>query len=123
MLLPPLFIGNICNSIMSKYGIANIANKQGRHSLASVSLSHIRVIQISRPLSEIPGQGDGVQREVRRVGGGRQGPGRLPPLEQCRGPREAQLEPKLRLCRPRPSKVLPVGQRQWKRRRGEEDCR
>ena len=69
--------------------------------LASVSLSHIRVIQISRPLSEIPGQGDGVQREVRGVGGGRQGPGRLPPLEQRRGPREAQLEPKLRLCRPR----------------------
>ena len=69
--------------------------------LASVFLSHIRVIQISRPLSEIPGQGDGVQREVRGVGGGRQGPGRLPPLEQRRGPREAQLEPKLRLCRPR----------------------
>ena len=69
--------------------------------LASVSLSHIRVIQISQPLSEIPGQGDGVQREVRGVGGGRQGPGRLPPLEQRRGPREAELEPKLRLCRPR----------------------
>ena len=88
-------------AIFGHNGIANIAKKQGRHSLASVSLSHIRVIQISQPLSEIPGQGDGVQREVRGVGGGRQGPGRLPPLEQRRGPREAELEPKLRLCRPR----------------------